>query len=397
MLCELISHSDDLKKLWDEGHAMEILQGFLCVHDVPYVNSNKEVRRGTLVSTLNLAAPDQTAVPETHVIYFIGNYPCDSEGLPIRPLFHSTADQELIAGVLKVNHSFSNKPTNGFANYYEKVTSYIRVISHPAKALDENVTEKTFQIIEPREIDSVFEYADTNSSRAEINPITAKLAGQKIAIVGLGGTGSYLLDLIAKTPVQEIHLYDGDNLLQHNAFRAPGAVSKDTLGERLKKTEYYARVYKSMHKNIFPHSFYLDGSNLNELINKDFIFVSMDASSDKKEIVEFLVQNAKSFIDTGVGVEEIEGALIGKVRITTASPIKNDHISSRLSFVENKADNYDRNIQIADLNSLSATLAVIKWKKLLGFYREHESEFNTTHSVYTNETTNEDIAASVRH
>ncbi|WP_318271316.1 ThiF family adenylyltransferase [Sphingobacterium cellulitidis] len=46
-----------------------------------------------------------------------------------------------------------------------------------------------------------------------------KLERQKIAIIGLGGTGAYILDMVAKTPVKEIHLFDGDSFDQHNAFR----------------------------------------------------------------------------------------------------------------------------------------------------------------------------------
>ena len=70
---------------------------------------------------------------------------------------------------------------------------------------------------------AVFHYLDTASSRAEIRVASAKLAIERLAIVGIGGTGSYVLDLIAKTPVREIHLYDGDVFLNHNGFRAPGA------------------------------------------------------------------------------------------------------------------------------------------------------------------------------
>jgi hypothetical protein len=35
---------------------------------------------------------------------------------------------------------------------------------------------------------------------------------------------------------------------------------------------------------------------------------------------------------------------------------------------------YDGNIQIAELNSLNAALAVIKWKKLCGFYNDRKAE-----------------------
>ena len=41
---------------------------------------------------------------------------------------------------------------------------------------------------------------------------------------------------------------------------------------------------------------------------------------------------------------------------------------------------YASNIQVADLNALNACLAVVKWKKLRGFYRDLESEH---HSTYT--------------
>ena len=49
--------------------------------------------------------------------------------------------------------------------------------------------------------------------------------------------------------------------------------------------------------------------------------------------------------------------------------------------VENE---YDKNIQIADLNALNATLAVIKWKKLFGFYADHEHEHFSTYTIDCN-------------
>ena len=33
---------------------------------------------------------------------------------------------------------------------------------------------------------------------------------------------------------------------------------------------------------------------------------------------------------------------------------------------------YERNIQIADLNALTASMAVIRWKKFSGFYQDLE-------------------------
>lgn len=95
------------------------------------------------------------------------------------------------------------------------------------------------------ESEDVFNYFDTNASRSEILNVTSKLEGQKkIGIIGLGGTGSYILDFVAKTPVQEIHLFDGDLFLQHNAFRAPGAPSIERLEEKKKKVLYFKRFIR---------------------------------------------------------------------------------------------------------------------------------------------------------
>jgi hypothetical protein len=44
---------------------------------------------------------------------------------------------------------------------------------------------------------------------------------------------------------------------------------------------------------------------------------------------------------------------------------------------------------VADLNALNAALAVIKWKKLFGFYQdmksEHHSQFHTATNGFINE------------
>ena len=81
--------------------------------------------------------------------------------------------------------------------------------------------------------------------------ISAKLAPLRIAIVGLGGTGSYVLDLVAKTSVREIHLFDDDLFLQHNAFRAPGAASLDDLRRQLTKVQYLHDLYSKMRSGSF--------------------------------------------------------------------------------------------------------------------------------------------------
>ena len=56
-----------------------------------------------------------------------------------------------------------------------------------------------------------------------------------------------------------------------------------------------------------------------------------------------------------------------------------------------KDDAYSNNIQIADMNALNATLAVIKWKKMCGFYADHNHEHNTVYGIGTNIMTSDEM------
>lgn len=214
---QLISRSPDLKRLQDEGFELEVLAGHLLVHSVPYVNARREVARGTLVTDLTLAG-DVTTRPGVHIAYFIGDHPCTTAGVEIAQIKLANGVPPPVAHGIPAQHSFSNKPAAGYADYYEKMTRYIEIISAPAAAINPSANARTFKVIESTEMESVFQYVDTASSRSGIAALQQKLAMGRVAIVGLGGTGSYVLDLVAKTPVGQIHLFDGDLFLQHNAF-----------------------------------------------------------------------------------------------------------------------------------------------------------------------------------
>ncbi len=387
----LISRNPDLKRLRDDGYDVEVKSNHLLVNRVPYVNSRKEVKWGTLVSELTLAG-EATTTPGTHVALFVGEHPCNKDGTEIAQIKHSTANQYLGNGLL-VNHSFSNKPASGYPDYYAKMTRYVEVISNPAKAIDPSVTAKHFSPVPPGEEETVFNYFDTASSRAGITAVTAKLALGKVAIVGLGGTGSYVLDLVAKTPVREIHLFDGDRMFNHNAFRAPGAPSIEQLAEKQFKVFYFRDIYLRMRRGIIAHDCYIDASNVEQLQRMDYVFLCLDRGEEKRAIIERLQGWATPFVDVGMGVELQDGALGGVLRVTTATPAKGDHVPARIPFGEDAgADDYARNIQIADLNALNAALAVIRWKKHFGFYRDLDREHHCTYTIDGNLLLNEDKA-----
>ncbi len=389
---QLISRSPDLKQLRDEGYDIEVRSTFLLIKNVPYVNCNKEIKFGTLVSELTLAG-DVTTTPSTHAAYFVGDHPCRKDGAEISQIKNQSGDQTLDKDLV-VNHIFSSKPTSGgYKDYYVKMTTYVAIISGPAQSIDSSVTATTFPVIEPAEEESVFNYFDTASSRAGINVVTRKLELGKIGIVGAGGTGSYVLDLVAKTPVREIHLFDGDKFSNHNAFRSPGAPSIDELRSEPKKVVYFKERYSLMHRHIIAHDCYIEASNVDQLLGMEFVFLCLDKGTAKKPIVEKLEELRIPFIDVGMGVELIDEALIGVLRVTTSTAERREHVrdKKRISFSDGPGNNdYSRNIQIADLNALNAALAVIKWKKLFGVYLDFEKEHYSTYTIDGNKLINED-------
>jgi hypothetical protein len=389
-----ISLSWDLQKLRSEGYDLAVRSGFLLVKDVPYVNAGRQVKHGTLVCQLALAG-DVAQRPPDHVAHFIGEHPCREDGREIEQIKNQSRKQKL-AEELEIDHTFSAKPkpADNYDDYHHKVTTYIAMFERYVQAIEPLAkTARTFPIVEPDadDPDAVFNYIDSASSRAEIGVVTDKLKGKRIVIVGLGGTGSYVLDLVAKTPVKEIHLFDGDELLQHNGFRSPGAPSLEELRAKPKKAAHFNALYSRMHRGIVDHEDYLHAGNIEQLRGTDFVFLCLDKGTAKSAIVAQLLEYSIPFVDVGMGVYLADERLGGVLRVTTVTPAKREHLQFRIPFSDGDGNNeYAKNIQIADLNALNAALAVIKWKKLCGFYSDFEHEHHSTYTIDGNIIINED-------
>ncbi|WFU24975.1 ThiF family adenylyltransferase [Bradyrhizobium sp. CB1717] len=376
---KLFDRNPDLRRLREEGYAVRIRSGFL-VMQVPYVDGKGEVRLGSLISSLTLAG-DVTQRPDTHVVQWDGGYPCGKDGKEIEALRHGSGDFNLGSG-LTAKFTFSCKPSEGYADYHGKMTTYAGVIAGAAAVLKPELKLRSYAAPEPEET-TVFNYTETASDRAGIGTLADLLRNERVVFIGLGGTGAYALDLVAKTPVPEIRLIDGDDFLTHNAFRAPGAASLDELRQVQKKVDYLAGIYSKMHRNIVPHPVALDQTNLHLLDGATFAFICMDAGEAKKLAIGKCEEMGIPFVDVGMGLELVDGSLGGILRVTASTPEMRTHVhDGRISFGTSgdELNPYSTNIQVADLNALNAAMAVVKWKKIRGFYRDLEREH---HSTYT--------------
>lgn len=370
--------SEHLQRLDDEGYELDVRDdGHLVISHIPYVDSTKAVRFGVL------AYPgDELSPPIDHTIWWAGDAPCDRHGTPLNLGNYAEVHQ---VGDVQTNLRFSRKPEGGYANHYDKVATYVQFLQTPAQDLEPGVTAQTYGIVEPSPTESPFLYADTATPRARITEIAERLRIAKVAIVGLGGTGSYILDFISKSPVWEIHLFDGDVLASHNAFRAPGAVSKGRLLKRPQKIDELIETYSKMRRGLVPHG-YLDEVSVEVLRDMDFVFLSLDQGKPKQLAVEKLVEFGVPFVDVGMGVYVVEGerALGGTLRTTLVTP--EDHSSiHHINFTDAAGDDaYSTNIQIVELNAMHAAMAVIAWKRHVGFYKDTVYHSDSAYQICSN-------------
>lgn len=390
---QLINRSPHLLRLRNEGFNLHVNGAYLLIKDIPYVNSRCELQRGVLILQLALTA-DIAEIPPDHTAYFIGDTPCDSNGKPLDSIINNSNQQVLMPDLI-ANHYFSAKPRSGaYRDYYEKATLYIAMLAGPAQFIDPDVTAQTYAPVAALEEESVFVYTDTASSRAGIAAQTEKFKGLRIALVGLGGTGAYILDQIAKMPVSEIHLFDGDTLHQHNAFRYPGAVPFTTLEQALKKVEYLHQTYSQLHRGIVKHPYMISPENVGLLNNFDYVFLSVDRANIRALVVNHLLGSSTSIIDVGMGVHVVNDTqkIWGACRVTALTQAHHAHSARTLPLSDNgDVDLYRTNIQIADLNALNAIFAIGMWKRLCGFYADNIDALHSTYITNLNELGNSEV------
>lgn len=379
-----IDLSPDLLRLQNEGYDIEVRDGFLLVRSVPHLNSKQELLSGVLISKLNLSG-DKTDKVDDHVAHWMGEHPCHADGSKISSIENSSGPQDFGNGV-RSNFTFSAKAN--YRDYHHKITTYIGRITGEANRIDQDATARVYPPIRAEGSDSVFKYIDTASSRAGIGAVNAKLAGKRIGIAGLGGTGVYVLDFVAKTHVAEIRVIDGDVFSQHNAFRAPGAPSLEQLRGRPHKVVHFGELYSNMRNGVVIHNVFLDESNLHLLDGLDFVFVCIDRGTMKRRVIEHLSAKNTPFVDVGMGVVLNGDRLGGIVRATMSTPGTRASAAPHISYSDEdgEVNEYATNIQISELNALNAAVAVLQFKKLFGLYEDTRRSVYTGYSIPSGET-----------
>jgi hypothetical protein len=378
--------NDPVRRLLAEGYDLVLQHGHLLVRRIPYLAPEGIRRDGVLALPVNDSGGVITDVIGDHTIWFAGAEPRDNCGVAL-----GGANRREVGGGQVVDYMLSFKPPIGsYDNLYDKVRTYSRILTFAAQSVDPDATATpgaAFQLVE----DSLpLVYRDTNTTRAGLTALNGRFRGETVAIVGVGGTGTYILDQVAKTWVDRILLIDGDVFENHNAYRAPGAAPHAVLQAGRNKAEYFAEEYSRMHTGIVAHPTNLTEVNVDLLSQATFVFLAAADASERPAIMQWLRDQSIPFIDVGLGVTETESGLTGLAKTTLYLP-HGDLPLPPAPPVPPAEDDYSSNIQVADLNALNALLAVIQWKRYMGFYAAHTFAAETVYKLYLNELRNGDV------
>ncbi len=383
MFLELANHNDDLKRLLEKGYAITEDHGYLVIRDIPYLDNDAQVQIGAIVSLIS-DIDGKKVRPHDHQVFFAGSHPCETDGTPIKGLGGGPNTLALQSSPdVKVQRSFSNKleDANGqkrnYVDHFEKIENYVRIISGPAIERYKR-SPYTFNHYEETPTASVFKFRDTLTSRAQMVDLSAKFADDVVAVIGLGGTGSYVLDFLVKMPIKEIRGFDLDDFHVHTAYRSPGRLTADGECSELgkSKAEVYRTRYDNFREGLRLEPKHIDAESLDELRGVTFAFVCVDKGKSRAGIFDLLISGRIPFIDVGMGLKRSsEGPLDGTLRATYYSAEGGQRLRdlNLAELVEDPADEYRVHIQTAELNALNAALAVIKFKQVRGFYQDKDA------------------------
>lgn len=375
MLFQLASHNPDIQKLIDRGYALRLDSNYLVVRDIPYLNAEGQLCWGAIVTVIKDI--DGTRVePVDHQIFFAGGVPYGLDGNPIPCLGGGAANVTLAKNDVIVQRSFSNKPPGGLPDFFVKVEHYLSVLSGPARHRYPDANPFTFNVDEDAGTDSVFQFRDTLTSRALIGDLASKFANEVVAVIGLGGTGAFVLDFLVRTTAQEIRGFDPKPFHVHNAFRSPGMLMREELGKS--KAEVYQRRYETFRKGLRMEAKAIDSGCDADFEGVTFAFVCVDSGTARAEIFDLLIRLGIPFIDVGMGLVRQGDSLAGMVRTTVLEPANAAEILAKglVPLTDPPGHEYRANIQIAELNALNASIAVLCYKQYRGFYTQALPAYN---------------------
>ena len=287
---------------------------------------------------------------------------------------------------LKAYMRWSRKPREqggprGYRDYREKIETYVDEVGGHAETVRPGILEAARAGVDPVvESQTRFHYLNTSVYRDGTRGIEKSIEEEVVGVIGVGGTGSYLVDVLAKTNIKELHLYDGQCLGQENGFRLAGAVRLAEFGKP--KVEWHGERYSAVRRDgLVLHQTRVDEKNLEFLDRHTTVFVAVDDLPTRRLIQRACEEKGILHIAVGIGVDlegerdEQLGAMVQVEIDYSPRPPREDEPDAPS---EPMADVYKSNIQTAELNMLGAAIAIVEWKAKRRVYRSERTAGHDT-------------------
>ena len=381
MLSSLISRNDDLSALVDRGYCVQLRGGYLLVQGIPYIREDGTIAKADIVTALEIA-DDRTCPPGDHTVWWTGKMPYTADGHSMEShLVCSRWDQghDLGEGVVAYMQ-WSRKPKKkggrrSYEDYRDKIETYVDEVAGQADTKHPGVLDAARSGADPEVASRTrFKYLNTGTYRNGIRGIEKRIEDEVVAVVGVGGSGSYLVDVLMKTEVKELHMYDDDILKQHNAFRLAGAARIEELRGSTAKVKWHEERYAPVREEgVYAHKRPIGVDASEELAKFTTVFIAVDKLDRRRAIQRMCEAAGVRHIAVGIGVD-IEGErndqLGGMVKVETQfRACERDREGDEEGQEDDAKDDVYGNIQTAELNMLSAALAIVEWKAMRDVYR----------------------------
>ena len=366
----------DVQALIDDGYSVVIVDDqYLIVENVPYCPAAGKIEYGDIISSYSVIN-GVSQLNGDHTVWFTGSIPHTAQGVSLHNALVADTNTTVVAQ-RNAGCRLSNKPDNAedlarmLQSFHAKMLHYVNKLSRHASDIDTSARADYRGRLQVNARPSVFYYPNTAIARSGLDAYEDKLRQRKVAIIGVGGTGSYILDALAKTPIEEIHIYDGDMIEAHNCYRMPGALKPSEAFCGTAKTDHLAKQYGHMRKGVVSRPVKVDEQNVGELNDCSFVFIAIDHGPSRALIANHLVSQGIPFIDVGIGVDKVTASarLHARARVTLVTPQTSDLVVTLPTADDTEKAEYD-NIQLVELNALNAMLAVVRYKQFLAFYTD---------------------------
>ena len=338
------------------GWQIEVSKNRISLGEVPYRKKTGDTGRchisiDTQDDGLTMKSPEREGTARHAAILtgVSGGRAYEANGEPVGNVLWSDEANECVISIM---------PDSGdYVNAWHALIVYAASVTGPVGS------------VEREQVEQIFEFEIEGENSKDMRDWHDQARGQKIAIVGLGGVGLWILDLMSKTYVSEIRIWDGDKIEGRNLLRAPGWASQDAVGEN--KAEYFGQHYQRFRKGVSIHpEYWRPDEHANVFDELDFVFIAVDKAEVRAALCETLEQRGIPFIDVGMGVrlhqERVRGSC--QVFFSGEDPGRWRVGIPTAEGAEGQRAYYD--LQLADLGALNAALAVGIWRRHIEQYEE---------------------------